>query len=199
MSSYVLPGTGAGGGYQLPGVSAPAAGPPATHSSFLGTVMHDIASPVEHIAKSVGETAIGIPLGFYTVGKTALLHPSQLPKLAEGVVKYYENAYSGSPSEILHKIWANPAPYALDALMVVSGGLTGAAKLGEAADIARLASLSKPAELVTRSPKGALEGGSATQDITRLTSGKPIVKLRQQAIHKLSRAIDDVLHRWVPI
>ena len=189
---------GGSAGFTMPGTVTPSG--PIVHpsSGWLGHALHDVSvgtgfDLAKHFVTDVGNAAINLPVGLFTIGKTAIEHPNQLPHLADGIVKQYE-AYYGH--NVLSHLYQHPLQPVLDGLTVISGGLGGAAKLGEIGDIARFADLSKRAELVTRSPKLALSqagGEDLGPSITRLTSNKPIVKLRQQAIHNVSRALDD----WV--
>jgi hypothetical protein len=192
MSSYGFGSGGSSGGGGL-GFGAPAAAPPPKGSSFFGGIAHDIAAPVEHVAKDIGETAIGIPLGLYGLGKTAILHPEQLPGMAKGVVNYYENMYAHDPITVLHNIAKHPTSFLLDVATIADLGTTAGAKIGEIANIERLGNLSKPATLVTRSGRAGDTGVGET--ITRTTSTKPIVKARQVAVARLSRAIDDTVNQ----
>lgn len=193
MSSYGLGTGGGGGGYGLGAPPASGGAAPKGGGSFLGGIVHDIAAPVEHVVKDVGETAIGIPLGLYTLGKTAITHPDQLPGMAKGVVKYYEDMYAHDPLTVLHNIAKHPGGFILDALTVADLGTSSLAKLGEIANVERLSNLSRPATLVTRSGKAVDTGLGPT--ITRTTSAKPIVKARQVAVARVSRTIDDTVNR----
>ena len=192
MSSlgFSIGGGGGGGGssgFSLGG-SAPIIGGTSISKkrSLFGEIAHDIVALPEHLASDIGTSAINLLPGLYEVGKTAIENPSDLGKLAKGIVKQYEDYYG---HDVLHHLYEHPLQPILDGLTLVSGGLGGAAKLGELANIERFASLSKRAEIVTRSPKTAL--GEAGPTYTRLTSNKPIVRARQLAQHKVSRAIDD--------
>jgi hypothetical protein len=192
VSSYGLGGGGGGGlGGSSGGGSLPMWKPP-SKPSLLGTIAHDVVALPEHLASDVGSAAIGFFPGLYTLGKTIATNPQDLPRLAEAIVKQYEDYYG---HDVLHHLWQHPLQPILDGLTVATVGLGSAAKLGQVADIAKLANLAKRTDLITRSPEAIARGAGHT--ITRLSSDRPIVKLRQLAVQKVTRTLDELAHERV--
>jgi len=192
---------GSGGGFTLGGsggFGVPGGGVPKKGRGILGDIVHvaDVATqPIENLAKDVGEAAVQFPLGLYAIGKTAATHPEDLGKYVTGIVKQYEDYYG---HDILQHLWDHPLQPILDGLTVASLGLTAGASApvvgalrgaGFAGTAAKLGELGERGTLVTRSPLAMKTGEGPT--VERLTSNKPIVKLRQQTVHKMTRALDD--------
>jgi len=154
--------------------------------SFFGQLAHDVVAVPEHLLSDVGNAAVNFFPGMYDLGKTALLKPQDLPKYASAVVKQYEDYYG---HDVLNHIYQHPLQPLLDGLTLVSGGLGAAAKVGEIGDIASLARLGERASLITRSPEAIRTGIGPT--IERLSSDKPIVKLRQLATQRVRQSLDE--------
>jgi len=196
VSSYGFGAAGgSGGGASLGfGTSGGGTGGGGGHSGWLGSIVHDVASPFEHLATDIGSAAINLPVGLYQLGKTAIEHPSQLPALAKGIVKQYEDYYG---HDVLNHLYQHPLQPILDGLTVLDLGSTGAVAaaralgdVGEAGSTAaKIASLGQRGEIVTRSPK-AIETGKGPV-VTRYTATRPITKMRQLATQKVQSAFDD--------
>src|SRR5215469_2808147 len=196
MSSYGFGSSGGGSGYSVPAGGGAPKGGGFWHD--LGQGLHDVAALPEHLASDIGNAAIQIPTGLYALGKTAVEHPSQLPALAEGVLKQYESFYTLShPIALLQHMYAHPLQPILDALTVADLGSTaavqGARLLGDAGEAgsmaARVASLGDRSRFVVRSPRAIQTGTGPT--IERLSSTRPITKIRQLVVNRMTKAFDD--------
>jgi len=194
------------GGSSASGGGAPLKG----GSSFLGGLAHDVAAvtidPVEHLASDIGNAAIQLPVGLYTLGKTIVEHPGQLPALAEGVLKQYENYYGHN---VLSHLYQHPLQPILDGLTVLdlgsTAGVQAARVLGEAGEAgsvaSKIASLGERSRFEVRSPqaighdtlveRGLTPTGPRGPVAERYSSTRPITKMRQLALNRMTKAFDD--------
>jgi hypothetical protein len=191
------PSTGAGGG------AAVKQGP-----GLFGSILHDIGkatvTPIGHALGDIGTAGLQLGPGIYDLGKLALEDPSKLPGVAKGLVHYYENTYDPlHPLRTLSNIYNHPGNFAMDVVLPVAtlgagSAVRGAAllsKMGiESETAARVASLATRGERLIRSPVAEVTGRGPA--LHQLLSTTPIVRLRQLATMRLTRALDDHISQY---
>lgn len=202
-------GGGGTGGY-VPGAGAAAAQAPQHHG-----LLHDIVSApatfTGHLLGDLRDAAVGLPQGLALMAE----HPI---RSAEAIGKTtwhdWSPLFHGHFKEWGHNFMAHPLAPILDVVGLVTGGAGLAARGGEAA--ATLGMISKESKLAHLSGnlseaarvKALGSGQHIDSTLTRLqhVDGKPVyarhldsnpvVRIRQEATHKLASNLADLAPKW---
>jgi hypothetical protein len=207
--SGIYGGSGSQGGGIYGGASAAPA--PAKHHGLLHDIVAAPATFTGHLLGDVRDAAVGLPAGLVM----SVEHPIRSAKvIGKTTWKDWSPLFHGHPGEWAQNFYDHPLAPILDVVGVVSGGAALAARGGEG--LAAVGAISKEGKLAQLSGNlsearrvsalGAgehidskltkLEHTPGNPTYARHLDSNPVVRLRQEGLHRLTSHMAEVAPKW---
>lgn len=201
-------GSGSSGGGIFGGASGAA---PAQHHGLLHNIVHGPEEFTSHLLGDVRDAAVGLPAGLVM----SVEHPLRSTKvIGKTTWADWSPLFHGHFEQWGHNFMAHPLAPILDVVGIVSGGAGLAARGGEAAaavglvskegKLAQLSGSLSEARRVSALGAGEhidskltkLEHSSGNPTYARHLDSNPVVRLRQEGLHKLTSHMAEVAPKW---